>query len=568
MDDVLLLTPGPTPIHPWAQAALGWPMRGHMDADVFAYNDAIVADLRRLYRAPDDAFTSLLAGSGSLGMEAGLANLLEPGERVLVATNGVFGDRMATMAERLGAEVHVHRVPPGEPLTPEGLRAAAERARPHVVALVHGETSTGVLNPVADLAAVVGDVGALWSVDAVTTVGMLPFDMAGWGIDYAYTGSQKCLSAPPGLAPVAVSARAMAHVAARRTPVVTWYADLVGMQGYWTVGEGGRRYHHTVPIHLHWATGEAIRAALEEGVEARSERARRVGAAVAAALATVGFGHLVAPEARLPTVLALTAPGGFGRRCRPRRAPRGGAGQRDRRARRHRRQDLAPRPDGGDGPPRGLPPPHGGAGGAAAALRHRRGRGAAGRLRVGLGGRGAERRAGGGARRRGPRRGAMTGTGATPVGPADPDQEVLRVDPRLLDVAASLFFATFPTRRLGRGDLDRDGRVPLATDPPWPAASRERWWRALEELLRQPFAASAGAYLREVRDGAGRRDELALPVAPAAFRGGAWLVGPFEDEAAAAAWARAVVRPPWVHDLHTQEGASYVDVFVGDPDVR
>jgi alanine-glyoxylate transaminase / serine-glyoxylate transaminase / serine-pyruvate transaminase len=308
MDDVLLLTPGPTPIHPWAQAALGWPMRGHMDADVFAYNDAIVADLRRLYRAPDDAFTSLLAGSGSLGMEAGLANLLEPGERVLVATNGVFGDRMATMAERLGAEVHVHRVPPGEPLTPEGLRASAERARPHVVALVHGETSTGVLNPVADLAAVVGDVGALWSVDAVTTVGMLPFDMAGWGIDYAYTGSQKCLSAPPGLAPVAVSARAMAHVAARRTPVVTWYADLVGMQGYWTVGEGGRRYHHTVPIHLHWATGEAIRAALEEGVEARSERARRVGAAVAAALATVGFGHLVAPEARLPTVLALTLP--------------------------------------------------------------------------------------------------------------------------------------------------------------------------------------------------------------------------------------------------------------------
>ncbi|MDA0700405.1 MAG: aminotransferase class V-fold PLP-dependent enzyme, partial [bacterium] len=260
MDDVLLLTPGPTPIHPWAQAALSWPMRGHMDGDVFAYNDAIVADLRRLYGAADDAFTSLLAGSGSLGMEAGLANLLEPGDAVLVATNGVFGDRMVAMAERLGAAVHVHRVTPGEPLTPEGLRSAAERVRPRVVALVHGETSTGVLNPVAELAPVVRDVGALWSVDAVTTVGMLPFDMAGWGVDYAYTGSQKCLSAPPGLAPVAVSARAMAHVAGRRVPVVTWYADLVGMQGYWAVGDGGRQYHHTVPIHLHWATGEAIRA--------------------------------------------------------------------------------------------------------------------------------------------------------------------------------------------------------------------------------------------------------------------------------------------------------------------
>jgi alanine-glyoxylate transaminase / serine-glyoxylate transaminase / serine-pyruvate transaminase len=311
MDDVLLLTPGPTPIHPRAQAALSWPMRGHMDDDVFAYNDAIVADLRRLYRSGADAFTSLLAGSGSLGMEAGLANLLESGDRVLVATNGVFGDRMVSMAERLGAEVHVHRVAPGSALTPEGLRAAAEAVRPRVVALVHGETSTGVLNPVAELAPVVRDVGALWSVDAVTTVGMLPFDMVGWGIDYAYTGSQKCLSAPPGLAPVAVSARAMAHVAARRTPVVTWYADLVGMQGYWAVGDAGRRYHHTVPIHLHWATGEAIRAALEEGVEARSRRAQRVGETVATALATVGFAHLVAADARLPTVLALTLPGGL-----------------------------------------------------------------------------------------------------------------------------------------------------------------------------------------------------------------------------------------------------------------
>jgi alanine-glyoxylate transaminase / serine-glyoxylate transaminase / serine-pyruvate transaminase len=311
MDDVLLLTPGPTPIHPWAQAALGWPMRGHMDPDVFAYNDAIVGDLRRLYAAADDAFTSLLAGSGSLGMEAGLANLCEPGERVLVATNGVFGDRMVEMARRLGAEVHVHRVPPGQPIEPDGLRVAAERVRPRVVALVHGETSTGVLNPIAELSPIVRDVGALWSVDAVTTVGMLAFDMAAWGIDYAYTGSQKCLSAPPGLAPVAVSARAMAHVAARKTPVSTWYADLVGMRGYWEPGEAGRRYHHTVPIHLHWATGEAIRAALAEGVAARSERARRVGEAVAAALATVGFAHLVAEGARLPTVLALTLPDGL-----------------------------------------------------------------------------------------------------------------------------------------------------------------------------------------------------------------------------------------------------------------
>lgn len=310
MDDVLLLTPGPTPLHPRAAAALSWPMRAHMDPDVFAYNDRIVSDLLRLYGAAPDAFACLLAGSGSLGMEAGLANLLEPGERVLVGVNGVFGARMATMAERLGAEVHRVEAPAGEALDPVAFRAAAERLRPKVVAFVHGETSTGVLNPVEALAAVARDVGALLSVDAVTTVGMLPFDMERWGIDYAYTGSQKCLSAPPGLAPVAVSRRAMAAVAARRTPVVTWYADLLGMEGYWAL-EGGRRYHHTVPIHLHWATGEAIRAALDEGVDARAERARRTGAAALAALEFVGFAAFVPEAVRLPTVLTVRLPEGL-----------------------------------------------------------------------------------------------------------------------------------------------------------------------------------------------------------------------------------------------------------------
>lgn len=309
MDEVLLLTPGPTPIHPWAQAALSWPMRGHMDADVMTYNDAIVADLRRLYGTDDAAFTGLLAGSGSLGMEAGLANLAAPGDRVLIASNGVFGDRMVEMATRLGADVHVHRAPIGEAITVAGLRAAAQAVQPQVIALVHGETSTGVLNPVADLAAVVRETGALWSVDAVTTVAMLPFTMATWGIDYAYTGSQKCLSAPPGLAPVAVSPRAMRHLEKRSRPVTSWYADLLNVRRYWATGPEGRRYHHTVPIHLHWATGEAIRAALAEGVEARAARAYRVGSAVAETLASVGFTPFVRDRAsRLPTVLALSLP--------------------------------------------------------------------------------------------------------------------------------------------------------------------------------------------------------------------------------------------------------------------
>jgi alanine-glyoxylate transaminase / serine-glyoxylate transaminase / serine-pyruvate transaminase len=311
MDDVLLLTPGPTPIHPWAAAALRWPMRGHMDPDVFAYNDAIMADLARLYGAADGAFACLLGGSGSLGMESGLANLLEPGERVLIASNGVFGERMVEMAHRLGAEFDVVRAPAGEPLEPAAVRRAAHARPPKVLAFVHGETSTGVLNPLPELAAAAAEVEALVSVDAVTTVGMGPFGMAEHGIDYAYTGSQKCLSAPPGLAPVAYSARALAAVARRRTPVSTWYADVIGMQGYWLLGAAGRQYHHTVPIHLHWAVGEAIRAALHEGLDARARRAASLGGALLGALEPAGFRAAVAAEHRLPTVLSVLLPEGI-----------------------------------------------------------------------------------------------------------------------------------------------------------------------------------------------------------------------------------------------------------------
>ncbi len=307
---VLLLTPGPTPIHPRALAAMQWPMRGHMDPEVFAYNDGIVRDLRSLYGAEPDAFAALLAGTGSLGMEAGLANLLQPGERLLVASNGVFGDRMASMGRRLGAEVRVVTAEPGAPIDPQDLRRATEAFDPKVVALVHGETSTGVLNPMTELAAVVRAHGALLSVDAVTTVGMMPFAMEELGVDYAYTGSQKCLSAPPGLAPVAVGRRAMEAIDARTEPVTTWYADLPSMRAYWDP-DGARAYHHTIPVQLHWATGEAIRAALEEGIEVREARVRRLGAAVLAALGPEGFRPYVAEPHRLPTVLALLPPAGL-----------------------------------------------------------------------------------------------------------------------------------------------------------------------------------------------------------------------------------------------------------------
>ena len=308
LNPVLLLTPGPTPIHPRSLDAMQWPMRSHMDSDVFAYNDAIVNDLHLLYQTGGKGFTSLLAGTGSLGMEAGFANLLEPQDRALIISNGVFGERKVEMASRLGAKVEALRFPIGQAVDIAAVRKAAHSFKPKLIAVVHGETSTGVLNPVPEIGEIAKEVEALFSVDAVTTVGMLDFHMEAWGIDYAYTGSQKCLSAPPGLAPVAFSARAIEHIQDRKTPVPTWYSDAPSMLGYWGSSFQGRQYHHTIPVQLHWATGEAIRAALEEGIMNRKTRVRVVGQAALETLESIGFSAYVPKSYRLPTVLALKLP--------------------------------------------------------------------------------------------------------------------------------------------------------------------------------------------------------------------------------------------------------------------
>ncbi|WP_216317702.1 alanine--glyoxylate aminotransferase family protein [Deinococcus aestuarii] len=305
-DGHILLTPGPTPIHPRAQRALLRGMLGHMDPEVFALNREIQGDLRVMYGTGPQTFTALLAGTGSLGMEAGFANLVEAGDEVLVCANGSFGHRMAEMAARYGARVRLVTAPLGEAIDPADVAAHLDGVG--MVAVVHGETSTGVLNPVPEIARLVRESGALLTVDAVTTAGMEPFHMARWGVDYAYTGAQKCLSAPPGLAPVAISERAFARFHARRTPAPLWYCDFEGLRDYWD----RHTYHHTVPVNLHYAFHAALGAALEEGLEARQTRVRLLGQAVALALAPLGFTHYVGdPAARLPTVLALRLPPGL-----------------------------------------------------------------------------------------------------------------------------------------------------------------------------------------------------------------------------------------------------------------
>lgn len=306
-DEHVLLTPGPTPIHPLAQKALIRSMLGHMDPEVFALNSEIQRDLQVMYGTEPEGFTALLAGTGSLGMEAGFANLVEAGDEVLVCANGSFGRRMAEMAARYGAKVRLVTAPLGEAIRPADVAAHLDDDIA-MVAVVHGETSTGVLNPVPEIAELVRGTGALLTVDAVTTAGMEPFHMQAWGVDYAYTGAQKCLSAPPGLAPIAVSERAFARFAARRTQTPLWYCDFEGLRDYWV----DHTYHHTVPVNLHFAFHAALRAALDEGLETRQARVRLMGRVIERTLEPLGFSHYVRrPEDRLPTVLALRLPEGF-----------------------------------------------------------------------------------------------------------------------------------------------------------------------------------------------------------------------------------------------------------------
>ena len=293
----MLLTPGPTPVHPEVQKALMTPMRGHLDPEVLAVNRAIQDRLRTLFDPDEGALVGALTGSGSLGMEAAFANLKEG--PVLVLETGAFSARMAEMSRAYGLKTDLLSFPPGEPVRLEAVKAALRRKRYRLLAMVHGETSTGVLNPVEEVGALVEGTGAVFMVDAVTTLGMLPFSMRRTRADYAFTGSQKCLCAPPGLAPFALSRRGRALLQGGRA----WYVDFERVAEHWE--RGG--YHHTTPVLLHYALLAALDRALSEGVEARSRRAQRVFAWLLEELSERGF-SLYPKESPLPTVLVVRPP--------------------------------------------------------------------------------------------------------------------------------------------------------------------------------------------------------------------------------------------------------------------
>lgn len=302
----LLLGPGPSDPHPRVLSALAAPTLGHLDPQFLEYMDDIQRLLRETFRT-QNALTFAVSGTGSAGMEACLVNALEPGERVVVGENGVFGGRMAEIAGRLGCDVVRISAPFGEALDAERLRAAIRANKPKLVAVVHAETSTGVLQPIPDIAQAAHAAGALMLADCVTSLGGVPVELDAWHVDLAYSGTQKCLSCPPGLAPVTFSERAVAALKARKSKVSSWYLDASLLLSYW--GQE-RAYHHTAPVNMLYALREALLVLREEGLPAAHARHARCHEALVAGVSAMGLECPVAPAYRMPQLNVVRVPEG------------------------------------------------------------------------------------------------------------------------------------------------------------------------------------------------------------------------------------------------------------------
>lgn len=291
----LLLGPGPSACHPRVLRAMGTPLLGHMDPAFMGVLDETSAMLRTVFRTANP-LTLAVSGTGSAGMECCLANLLEPGDTALVCVNGVFGTRMADIVERLGARLIRLDAPWGDTFDQEHINETIARERPALVAIVHAETSTGAWQSVDRIGAAAREHGALFVLDTVTSLGGCLVDIDAWSVDAVYSGTQKCLSCPPGLAPVSFGPRALERIRRRKCKCVSWYLDLAMIMNYWG---GDRVYHHTAPISMVYALREALRLVLEEGLEARWARHERMHRALIAGLEVLGLEPLVAPGKRL-----------------------------------------------------------------------------------------------------------------------------------------------------------------------------------------------------------------------------------------------------------------------------
>jgi len=298
----LLLGPGPSPIAARVMRALGEPVLSHLDPEMLRILDDVRRRLAPVFGAGDDAFTFAVSGTGTSGMEAAVANVTAPGARVLVVVTGYFGQRLSQIFQRYGAAVSEVEVEWGRAVDPAAVERALASQPADIVAVVHAETSTGVLNPVAEITRLAAARGALTVVDAVTSLGAMPVQTGECGIDVCYSCSQKGLGAPSGLAPMSFSARARAA----RVPSRSFYLDLQLLEDYWV----NRRYHHTLSAPLMYALQEALIAIGEEGLQPRYDRHRRHHLALVAGLDALGLSLLPPPAERLWTLNAVRVPEG------------------------------------------------------------------------------------------------------------------------------------------------------------------------------------------------------------------------------------------------------------------
>ncbi len=302
----VLMGPGPSNVPPRVIQAMSAPCVGHLDPYFLSVMDETQSLLRFLFQT-QNPLTIPVSGTGTAGMETCLVNLVEPGEDVVVCINGFFGTRMADIVTRLGAQLIRVDGDWGRAIDPEAVRKAVQAGSPKVLAVVHAETSTGVRQPIEDLASIAHNAGALFLVDMVTSLGGMEGAVDSIGIDAAYTGSQKCISCPPGLAPISLSPAAMKAIDKRKSPMPSFYLDMSMVHSYWSAE---RKYHHTAPINMVYALREALRIVAEEGLETRFARHQLNHRALVAGIEAMGLVMLVPESKRLPMLNAIRIPEG------------------------------------------------------------------------------------------------------------------------------------------------------------------------------------------------------------------------------------------------------------------
>ena len=303
----ILLGPGPSNVHPRVQLAMAAPMVGHLDPYFVKIMDDTVELLRYLFRT-QNKLTFPISGTGSAGMEASFCNFLEPGDTVVIGVNGVFGERMVDNAARLGAEVVPVTAEWGNIIEAEAIEAAFKyHKKVKMLALVHAETSTGALQPLADASKLAKQYGALFLVDTVTSLGGQEVAVDDWGIDICYSGTQKCISCPPGLAPFTVNQKALDIMQARKAKGPSWYLDLGLLSAYWGTG---RIYHHTAPVSMIYALHEALALIYEEGLDARLKRHQKNAAALTTGLEAMGMVMHARAGHRLNSLNSVRIPAG------------------------------------------------------------------------------------------------------------------------------------------------------------------------------------------------------------------------------------------------------------------